>query len=249
MNTAVFELNHVSKQFGNLAALHDVSLSVRAGERVALVGPSGAGKSTLISLLNGTQLADVGQVRVLGQDVAQLNSKQLRAIQRRIGTVYQQFHLVDNLAVVHNVNAGQLGRWSLARAAFSLLRPFNTQTAFEALTKVGIPGKLYERTGQLSGGEQQRVAIARVLVQNPDAILADEPIASLDPERAREVMDLLSHLAQEMGKTLIVSVHAIEFANSHCQRMVGLRNGRIHFDAPPEQVTPEMVRTLYEIGN
>lgn len=249
MNTAVFELINVSKQFGDLAALQDISLNVQAGERVALVGPSGAGKSTLISLLNGTQLADSGQVRVLGRDVARLNSKQLRTAQRHIGTVYQQFHLVDNLAVVHNVNAGHLGRWNLARAALSLLRPLNTQTAFDALTKVGIPDKLYERTGQLSGGEQQRVAIARVLVQNPDAILADEPIASLDPERAREIMDLLSQLAEEMGKTLVVSVHAIEFAYSHCERMVGLRNGRIHFDAPPEQVTPEMVRTLYQIDD
>lgn len=247
MKTAVFELTNVSKQFGDLAALRNISLRVMPGERVALVGPSGAGKSTLISLLNGTQLADTGQVRLMGQDVARLRPGGLRAVQRRIGTIYQQFHLVENLAVVHNVNAGQLGRWSLGRAALSLLRPFDVQTAYEALARVGIPEKLYERTGRLSGGQQQRVALARVLVQNPDAILADEPVASLDPERAREIMDLLTHLAQERGKSLVVSLHAIEYAYSHCQRIVGLRHGRILFDAPAEQVTADWVRALYRI--
>lgn len=247
MKTAVFNLTHVTKQYGDLAALHDVSLQIAPGERVALVGPSGAGKSTLLSLLNGTQVADAGQVRLLGQDVAQLSTRQLRAVQKRIGTVYQQFHLVDNLAVVHNVNAGQLGRWSLGQALFSLIRPSHIPTVYEALTKVGIPEKLYERTGQLSGGQQQRVALARVLVQNPDVILADEPIASLDPERAREIMDLLSQLAQEMGKTLVVSVHTIEFAYTHFERIVGLRNGHILFDAPANQLTPAQVQALYKI--
>jgi phosphonate transport system ATP-binding protein len=188
-------------------------------------------------------------VHVLGQDMAQLKTKELRAIQQRIGTVYQQFNLVDNLAVIHNVNAGQLGRWPLWRAVLSLIRPFDVQPAYEALGRVGIPEKLYMLTGKLSGGEQQRVALARALVQNPDAILADEPIASLDPERARELMDLLSLLAQEMGKTLVVSVHAIEYAYSHCERIIGLRNGRILFDAPSDQVPEAWVQSLYKIGD
>ena len=245
--TAVFDLHHAHKKFGDLAALQDITLRINPGERVALVGPSGAGKSTLISLLNGTRLPDAGQVTILGQDVAHLNNKQLRAVQRHIGTIYQQYHLVENLAVIHNVNAGNLGRWPFWRAALSLIRPFSVQAAHQTLTRVGIPEKLYERTGQLSGGQQQRVALARVLVQNPQAILADEPIASLDPERAREIMDLLSSLALEMGKTLVVSVHAIDFAYSHCQRIVGLRRGRILFDLPSDQVTPALVKALYEI--
>ncbi|MDX1414406.1 MAG: phosphonate ABC transporter ATP-binding protein [Candidatus Promineifilaceae bacterium] len=246
-NSATFELFGAGKQFGGLAALHDISLRIDPGERVALVGPSGAGKSTLISLLNGTQVADVGRVCLLGQDVAGLNARELRQVQRRIGTVYQQFHLVENLAVVHNVNAGRLGGWSLARAAWSLVRPLELQSAYDALTRVGIPEKLYERTGRLSGGQQQRVALARVLVQNPDAILADEPIASLDPERSREIMDLLSHLAQEMGKTLVTSVHAIEYAYTHFERIIGLRQGRVLFDAAPQEVSPEQVQALYRI--
>lgn len=245
--SAVFQLERVSKRFGELSALHDVSLTVTRGERVALVGPSGAGKTTLLALLNGTQVASEGTVTLLGKNVASLDTGQLRAVQRRIGTVYQQFHLVNNLAVVHNVNAGHLGRWSLGRALLSLIRPLDTPTALAALDKVGIPEKLYERTGQLSGGQQQRVALARVLVQNPDAILADEPVASLDPERSREIMALLSQLAQEMGKTLVVSIHTIELALAFCERVIGLRNGRLFFDCPTEQVTDEMVRSLYKI--
>ncbi len=248
MTTPIFQLTNVHKLFGDLSALQDISLAIRPGERVALVGPSGAGKSTLISLLNGTQLADKGQVQILGQNPAHLNSSQLRSVQKRIGTVYQQFHLVDNLAVVHNVNAGKLGQWPFWRAAVSMIRPLAVDGAHQALTRVGIPEKLYERTGHLSGGQQQRVAIARVLVQNPDAILADEPIASLDPERSREVMDLLSNLAQEMGKTLVVSVHAIEYAFSHFERIIGLREGRLQFDEAPDNVPPDIVRQLYHIS-
>lgn len=247
-NTLAFRLENVSKEFGALTAVSRVNLQIAQGQRVALVGPSGAGKSTLLGLLNGTHLPDHGQVCILGKDITHLNTQQLRATQQKIGTIYQQFHLVDNLAVIHNVNAGQLGRWSFWQAAWSLIRPLNTDSAYEALVRVGIPEKLYERTGQLSGGQQQRVAIARVLVQNPEVILADEPIASLDPERAREIMNLLSGLAQEMGKTLVVSVHAIEFAYTHFERIIGLRNGRILFDAPATAVSPDMVRDLYQLS-
>lgn len=243
----VFELNNVTKRFGELAALQDVNLSIRAEERVALVGPSGAGKSTLLSLLNGTQRPDSGRVSVLGQDLTSLKNRQLRQTQRQVGTIYQQFHLVDQLAVIHNVNAGRLGNWSAGRALLSLIWPQEKEEAYDALARVGIPEKLFERTSQLSGGQQQRVAIARVLVQNPVAILADEPIASLDPERAKEVMNLLSNLVVELNKTLVVSVHAIEFAYSHCERIVGLRDGRILFDLPSAEVTPDHVQALYQI--
>jgi phosphonate transport system ATP-binding protein len=243
----VFELQHVTRRFGDMVALADVNLRILAGERVALVGPSGAGKSTLISLLNGTALPDEGRVCVLGQDLARLNLRQLRRVQQQIGTVYQQFHLVDNLRVIHNVNAGNLGRWSFWKAAFSLLWPLDSETCLRALTLVGIPEKLYERTGRLSGGQQQRVALARVLVQNPVAILADEPIASLDPERGREIMDLCCDLTEKLGKTLVVSIHAIEFAYTHCARVIGLRQGRILFDVPPTGLSAAMVTELYEI--
>ncbi len=168
-------------------------------------------------------------------------------MQYQVGTIHQQFHLVDNLRVIHNVNAGHLGRWSLARALVSLLWPLETRKALAALEQVGIGETLYARTGQLSGGQQQRVALARVLVQNPRAILADEPVSSLDPERSREIMDLLRDLSRETGMTLVTSIHAVAFARSHFGRVIGLRAGRILFDRPAAEVTPAMIDALYRI--
>ncbi|HEY9893251.1 MAG TPA: phosphonate ABC transporter ATP-binding protein [Candidatus Sericytochromatia bacterium] len=243
----IFELKNVTKEFGNFQSLTDINLQIKAGDRVALVGSSGAGKSTLISLLNGTIVPTQGEVWVLGRNLAQLRPKLLRQIQRQIGTIYQQFHLVDNLRVIHNVNAGHLGRWSFPKAALSLIQPLEVDTAAKALAQVGIPEKLYERTDRLSGGQQQRVAIARVLVQNPTAILADEPISSLDPERSREIMDILRQLSQETGTTLVTSIHAIEFARSHYQRIIGLRQGRILFDIAAEKLSDAMIEELYKM--
>ncbi len=245
----IFELKNVTHRFGHFQSLTDINLKIQAGERVALVGSSGAGKSTLISLLNGTLLPTCGEVWVLDRNLAQLRRKLQRQVQRQIGTVYQQFHLVENLRVIHNVNAGHLGRWSFLKAALSLIWPQEVETAAQALSQVGILDKLYSRTDQLSGGQQQRVAIARVLVQNPTAILADEPISSLDPERSREIMDLLRHLSDETGKTLVTSLHAIEFARSHYQRIIGLRQGRILFDTSPESLSKAMIEELYNLNS
>ncbi|MEL7476293.1 MAG: ATP-binding cassette domain-containing protein, partial [Cyanobacteria bacterium J06555_12] len=210
--STIFQLDNVSHCFGTLPALYKLSFQISAGERVALIGPSGAGKSTLLNLLNGTLMPSSGSIRALGQDLSGLTPRQRRKIQRQIGTVYQQHHLVTNLSVIHNVNAGQLGHWSLAKAALSLVWPQNVGAAVQALEQVGIADKLYVRTDRLSGGQQQRVALARVLVQNPTAILADEPISSLDPARSHDLMGLLRELTQQTGKTLVVSLHDIEFA-------------------------------------
>jgi phosphonate transport system ATP-binding protein len=248
MPDPVFELKQVTHQFGQFSALVNVNLQIYPGDRVALVGSSGAGKSTLIRLLNGALFPTQGEVWVLGRNLRQLRSRQLRQIQRQIGTIYQQFHLVDSLSVIHNVNAGHLGHWSFGRALLSLVIPKEVATAEAALTQVGIPEKLYARTDRLSGGQQQRVALARVLVQNPIAILADEPIASLDPELSREVMDLLRTLCQQAGRTLVVSLHDINFARSHCQRIIGLRDGQIAFDAPTEAVSSNMIEALYRMN-
>jgi phosphonate transport system ATP-binding protein len=241
----LFELRQVSQRFGNFQALKNVNLQIFAGDRVALVGSSGAGKSTLIRLLNGTLRPTEGEVWALGYNLNVLKSARLRQVQQQIGTVYQQFHLVDNLRVIHNVNAGHLGRWSLFKAVLSLLVPLEIGTATQALTQVGIPEKLYALTRDLSGGEQQRVALARVLVQNPLAILADEPIASLDPALSKEVMDLLRSLVQQAGRTLVVSLHDVDFAQSHCDRVIGLRQGTLIFDCPSDRLTRESLASLY----
>jgi len=247
MPEPVFELRGVTVRYGAFAALSKVSLRIEAGERVALIGPSGAGKSTLLSLLNGSLAPTEGEVRLLGQNPTRLSTRALRQLQRQIGTVYQQFHLVPSLSVIHNVNAGHLGRWSLLQAMVSLIVPLERPKAARALAEVGIADKLYARTDTLSGGQQQRVAIARVLVQDPVAILADEPISSVDHERSREIMTLLRELCDRFDKTLVVSLHAIEYAYSHCERMIGLRAGQVVFDLPAAQVSPQMVEALYRI--
>jgi phosphonate transport system ATP-binding protein len=241
----MFALRHVSLCFGQLRAVSDITLDIYPGERVALVGSSGAGKSTLLRLLNGTLFPSEGEVWALGRNLSQLNARRLRQVQRQIGTVYQQFYLVDNLRVIHNVNAGHLGRWSLFKALLSLVLPQEVETAAAALARVGIPDKLFERTDRLSGGQQQRVAIACVLVQDPVAILADEPVASLDPELSREIMDLLRDLCQQADRTLVVSLHDVELARSHCDRMIGLRWGQVVFDLPTSEITPTMLQELY----
>ncbi len=243
----VFVLHDAGKRFGSIEVLANINLHIWPGERVALVGPSGAGKSTLLGLLNGSLLPSTGEVQVLGHNLAHLPPRARRAVQRQVGTVYQQFCLVDNLQVIHNVNAGQLGRWSSLKALVSLVWPLETATAAQALQQVGIADKLYARTGQLSGGQQQRVALARVLVQNPAAILADEPISNVDPERSREILDLLRDLSQRTGKTLVTSLHLVEFAHSHFERIVGVRAGRVFFDCAAPAVTPAMIAALYNI--
>ena len=245
--TSVFELEAAVARYGALEALCGVDLRVEEGERVALAGPSGAGKSTLLGLLNGSRLADAGAVRLFGREVRELSRSRLRRLQGRIGTVHQEFHLVDGLRVIHNVNAGRLGRWSLARAAASLIRPLEVEESAETLASVGIRGKLWERTDRLSGGERQRVALARTLAQDPRVILADEPISSLDRESSRRVMELLRRLNEEEGKTVVASMHDIRFALRYFERIVGLRAGRVLFDLPAAETTDALVDALYAI--
>ena len=242
----MLELRGVKQQFGQAVALGAIDLQICTGERVALVGASGAGKSTLLRLLNGSLLPSEGEVWVLGRSLRRLSGGELRRVQRQIGTIYQQFQLVDNLAVVHNVNAGHLGHWSFLKALVSLIYPLDVETALGALSQVGIPEKLYDRTDRLSGGQQQRVALARVLVQDPLVILADEPVSSLDPERSQEIMGLLRDLVAA-GKTLVVSLHSIDLARQYCDRIVGLRDGKILFDAPPAAVSDALIDELYRL--
>lgn len=246
--TPILQLFQVTHKFGSFVALRNINLQICPGERVALVGSSGAGKSTLLRLLNGTLSPTKGEIWVLGQNLATLSPRQLRRVQQQIGTIYQQLHLVDNLRVIHNVNAGHLGRWSFFKAAFSLLYPLEVETAAKALQQVGIVNKIYTRTDSLSGGQQQRVALARVLVQDPQVILADEPISSLDPQLSLEMVNLLRDLSLYRGKTLVMSLHSIDLAISHCDRAIGLRQGKIVFDTPTSQVSDAMIKDLYQLN-
>jgi phosphonate transport system ATP-binding protein len=241
----VVRLDNISVRFGERTVLRDVSLTVQQGERIALVGPSGAGKSTLLGVINGTVSVDGGTIRLLGQDLRCVTQRERRARHASVGTVYQDLCLIDNLRVVHNVNAGHLGRWSTLRSLLSLLWPLDRAQAHEALAQVGIAEKMYEATGTLSGGQRQRVAIARILVQDPAIVLADEPISSLDPERSTEAMDLLRALNQEFGKTMIVSCHTVQFIRSHFTRVVGIKDGALHFDCSTSDLPEGALTGLY----
>ncbi|MBI3078716.1 MAG: phosphonate ABC transporter ATP-binding protein [Deltaproteobacteria bacterium] len=246
MATYAYEIEGLRKVFPDgTIAVDDLSLCVEAGEQVAIIGPSGAGKTTLFRLLNGTLRPTSGILRINGRDVLALSRRELRALRRTIGTVYQQHNLVGRLRVVHNVLAGNLGRWSLPRALTSLLLPRDVGRALESLDHVGIAEKLYARTDELSGGQQQRVAIARVLVQDPAIILADEPVSSVDPSLAVGLVRLLRQIA-EGGKTLLVNLHTVDLALDHFPRVVGFREGRIAFDLPARDVTHEMLVGLYK---
>ena len=242
----MYELTGVSKVFARGdRALEDLSLTVGRGEHVAFIGPSGAGKTTLFRILNLTLRPTRGTIRIAGGDVSRLDGAALRNLRRRIGTVYQQHNLVGRLRVVHNVLAGHLGRWSTAKALWSLARPQEVESAASALARVGIPEKLHARTDTLSGGQQQRVAIARVLVQDPDVILGDEPVSSVDPSLAASLVALLRDLSSASGKTLLMNLHSVDLALAFFPRVVGVRQGRVFFDLSPDKLTGELLGALY----
>ncbi len=243
---ALFELAQIRKVFADgSVALDGVSLTIGPGEHVAFIGPSGAGKTTLFRILNLTLRPTAGSVRLDGMDVSRLGESELTKTRRRIGTIYQHGNLVGRLRVVHNVLAGNLGRWSTAKALASLIRPQGVEIAQQALGQVGIPEKLYARTDELSGGQQQRVAIARVLVQDPDIILADEPVSAVDPSLAVSIVTLLRDLSGESRKTLLMNLHSVELALASFPRIVGIRDGRVLFDLAPDKVTGELLQALY----
>jgi phosphonate transport system ATP-binding protein len=241
-----YDLEAVRKVFGRRqVALDGISFSVEKGERVALIGPSGAGKTTLFRLLNCTLRPSSGRIWINGEDVETLRGGRLRRTRRLIGTVYQQHNLVPRLKVIHNVLAGQLGRWSTLRALFSLAKPLDVELAYRALEQVSIPDKMFERTDELSGGQQQRVAIARVLVQDPEIILADEPVSSVDPTLAATIVRLLIDISRNTNKTLLVSLHSIDLALEFFPRVIGIKNGVAVFDLPPDKISEPMLEALY----
>jgi phosphonate transport system ATP-binding protein len=242
----MYRLEQIAKRFeGGLWALDGIDLGIRLGEQVAFIGPSGAGKTTLFRLLNLTLPPTSGRVFFDGVDTRTLWGRKLRETRRRIGTIYQQHNLVPRLKVVHNVLAGRLGAWSTGTALFSLIRPAEAEQAYEALHRVGIAEKLSARTDELSGGQQQRVAIARVLIQDPEVILADEPVSSVDPTLASAIVKLLVEISAQDGKTLLMNLHRVDLALAFFSRVIGIQKGKVLFDRSPSEVTGELFEELY----
>jgi phosphonate transport system ATP-binding protein len=234
--------------------LDEISLAVAPGEMVALIGASGSGKSTLLRHIAGLALGDRrsgpvdgGSIRVMGAPVQQ-NGRLARDIRRRragIGLVFQQFNLVDRLSVLTNVMTGGLSRMPPWRSLVRWFTRAEQDAALRALARVGIPDCAWQRASTLSGGQQQRAAIARTLVQRAGVVLADEPIASLDPESSRRVMEILRTINREDGITVVVSLHQVDYAMRFCPRVVALKAGQIVYDGPSAALNPSLLREIY----
>lgn len=239
-------VDNVTKTFPRVTALDQVGLTISAGERVALVGPSGSGKTTLLHLLSGMAQPDSGSVAVGGRDLS--HNLPRRELASLVGIIHQQLDLVPQLPVVHNVLAGRFGHWGVFRSFLSMLWPQDYSLAISALQQMGIADKIQERTAHLSGGEQQRVAIARTMVQSPLLVLADEPVSSVDPGRAQEILHLLVGLTENSGRALVASMHTPYLVSQFFSRAIGLKDGQVHFDIPAPELTQAIQTDLYGLG-
>jgi len=243
------EIEDVRKTFGRRTALHRVSLRVEPGEMLALIGPSGSGKSTLLRHISGLVAADrtAGRIRVLGREVQAAGrvTPDIRRIRSEVGFIFQQFNLVGRLSLLTNVLAGMLARVGTVRSLLGGFSLAEKRRAMQALQRVGLAEYAAQRASTLSGGQQQRAAIARAMEQRARILLADEPIASLDPESARLVMECLTSLNRQDGVTVIVSLHQVQFAVQYCPRSVALKDGRVVYDGPSSELTGETLRRIY----
>ncbi len=251
MHDAAVSIKNISKTFGrDFKALHNVSVEIGHGEMVALIGASGSGKSTLLRQISGLITSDPeadSAINVHGQVIQRGGkiSTDARTIRSRVGMIFQQFNLVGRLSVLTNVLTGNLGRMPRWKGTFGLFSTEQKRIAMQALQRVGIAPQALNRGSDLSGGQQQRAAIARTLVQGARVLIADEPIASLDPSAARRVMDILSELNRVDEITVIVSLHQVEYALNYCPRTIALREGKVVYDGPSAALTPDFLSELY----
>ncbi len=237
-------IQSVSKRFHNgFEALKGINMEIQSGSFTVVLGPSGAGKSTMLRLVNGLETPTTGEVRIGGEIVDKRN---LRLIRSKVAMVFQQFNLVDRLSVVTNVLIGRLAHRSWIGSVFYLFRKEDMNIVQQALFRVALTDKAWSRCDKLSGGQQQRVGIARALAQQPKIILADEPVASLDPVSSEEIMNLLREICDRDGITVVVNLHQVDLARRFADRIIGMNSGEIVFDGSPEQMTQSMLRTIYQ---
>lgn len=241
----MIHLKNANIGYGNKVVLHDFNLKIEEGEFIGIIGASGAGKSTLL----GTLIANVkifnGRVTSLNYDVARVKKRDMQKLRSRVGFIFQGFNLVNRMRVLDNVASGMLPRISVPRALLKLYDSDQYRQTYEMLKIVGLEEKALERCDQLSGGQRQRVAIARALAQKPDLILADEPVAALDPISAEKVMNTLQKVNNSLGVTVVANLHQLEIAREYCKRVIGINDGRIVFDGSPEELTNKAVDDIY----
>jgi len=244
----MLEIKSLTKKFGDLAAVKSVSLSIPEGAMVGIIGRSGAGKSTVLRLVNRLATPTSGTISFKGQEVSNLKGRALRDWQADCAMIFQQFNLVPRLDVLTNVMLGRLNNVGTVRSVFKLFTEQERLEGLLALERLGIEQTALQQAGTLSGGQQQRVAIARALVQKPKLILADEPIASLDPLNAKLVMDALKRINEEDGITVVCNLHTLDTARTYCKRIIGMSHGEVVFDGGPNDLTTAQAREIYGAG-
>lgn len=243
------QLNEVSLFFGATQALDSISINIEQGEQVALIGPSGSGKTSLLRIMGAQIMPSAGSINVLGNCLEKINTEDLRALRTHIAMIPQDYALVPNIRVLRNVLNGGIGKMRFIDSLrqMLILKKEEQLQVYHLLERVGISEKIYDRTDSLSGGQQQRVALARALYQKPGILLADEPVASTDPSRARDIIKLLCELSQEEGMTLVVSLHNLEIARDFFPRLIGLREGKVNFDMKAKDLLDSQFDKLYEL--
>lgn len=244
----MLKIDNLTKVFGQNTAVDAACVQVSKPSMIGIIGRSGAGKSTLLRMINRLTEASSGQITFEGRDISALRGADKRAWQSNCAMIFQQFNLVLRMDVVSNVLHGTLNRRSTMATMFNLFPDRDIQTAIAILDRLGIAEHAAKRAEDLSGGQQQRVAIARALMQDPKIILADEPIASLDPMNAQIVMQALRRIHEEDGRTVIANLHTLDTARRYCDRVIGMRGGRIVFDGTPDQLTTAASREIYGAG-
>ena len=245
----MLKINNLTKKFGSNIAVNSVSIDVEKPMMLGIIGASGAGKSTLLRMINRLESQTSGSISFDGLSVSDLNGAAKAKWQSNCAMIFQQFNLVPRMDVVSNVLHGTLNRRSTLATFFNLYPRSDIHTAIEILGRLGVAEHAAKRAEALSGGQQQRVAIARALMQDPKIILADEPIASLDPMNAQIVMETLRRIHDEDGRTVIANLHTLDTARRYCDRVIGMRNGNVVFDGTPSALTTEVARKIYGAGS
>ncbi|MDN3719712.1 phosphonate ABC transporter ATP-binding protein [Roseibium salinum] len=242
-------IEQLTKVFGDLTAVDGVSLAIPKGQMVGVIGRSGAGKSTLLRMVNRLTDPSRGTIINEGRDITALSGRDLRLWRASCAMIFQQFNLVERMDVLTNVMIGRIAHTGLVRSMARSFTDTDRARAIEALDRLDLVPQALQRAGTLSGGQQQRVAIAKALVQNPRIMLADEPIASLDPANASRVMEALREINKTDGLTVLVNLHTLDTARAYCDRIIAMRAGRVQFDGAPETLTTDRVRQIYGTGD
>lgn len=242
----MLEIKNLTVEYGNFRAIDNVSFTIKDGEFVAVIGSSGGGKSSLMKAINLLVKPKSGSIKIDDEEMTALSSRKLRMKRRKIGFVFQDYNLIDRLSVIENVLTGRLGYKSSLKSLLGIFSKEEYENAEKALEKVGLSEKLFVRGDELSGGQKQRVAIAKALVQEPKIILADEPVASLDVNSSKIIMEYFKEINRVQGRTVIINIHDVNIALKYADRVIALKKGKIVFDGKGSEITDDVLKRVYE---